>query len=272
MLASQKQESVCTCLWRRLLPRWSVSNSQQRETRFRRLASNSSRKQRLNLSTLFLNSYSPRTYFFQNLSYQLSYNYNISVGFSWRDYTIIEELGVGVNKFLLSNESVLQAPPANASLRPAEIFNNITLIANCHKKESTHHSGRGYTVEAKRVIFYPVHNLLRANMKDTADVIKTFTEFNEAIWEALKEGNVFVHCLAGVHRAACVAVSHYLWRYYKLGHKHLSADVPAIYESLASRRPGVVALSYLSLVRVWEEHLRKQTQQWRPCRMWECNK
>jgi hypothetical protein len=180
----------------------------------------------------------------------LRYGYN-STGFSsFRDYTIIDELGIGTNKFLLCSENVLTAPPRNAELRPDFLFDNITLIVNCHKKEKP---GRKYTVNSKKVVYYPIHSLLGAD--DTEEILQTFNTFNENIWEALKEGNVFCHCLAGVHRAACVAVSHYLWRYHKLGHTHLPCDISSIYQSLASRRPGVAPLSYVSLVRTWERHL-----------------
>lgn len=124
----------------------------------------------------------------------MRYGYTNPKGYgSFRDYTVIEELSVGVNKFLLSSESVLQAPPANAALRPQELFTNITLIANCHKKEITHQNGRPYTVEAKKVIFYPIHALLRSAVDNPAEVIQIFEQFNESIWEALKEGNVFCH-------------------------------------------------------------------------------
>lgn len=212
---------------------------------------------------LFPNSYPLGTIFsFFELTVNFRYGYDKMAGFSsWRDYTVVEELGVGVNKFLLSSEGVLQAPPANAAHRPPELFNNISLIANCHKKEISHKQGKGYTVQPKKVVFYPVHALLRTQMDDQKEIIQTFETFNEAIWEGLKEGNVFVHCLAGVHRAAAVAVSHYLWRYYKLGHKHLSSDVNGIYDSLAKRRPGVAPLSYITLVRIWEDHLKKSTQE-----------
>jgi protein-tyrosine phosphatase len=116
--------------------------------------------------------------------------------------------------------------------------------------------GAGYNVEAKKFIYFPVHDLLRN--RDAREIVETFRNFNEAIWEGLQSGNVFCHCLAGVHRAACVAVSHYLWRYYKLGHTHLTSDIAKIYKSLSSRRAGVAALGYLELVKVWEAHLRSQ--------------
>ena len=44
-------------------------------------------------------------------------------------------------------------------------------------------------------------------MNDANDAIQ------EAIWAQLQRGTVAVHCLAGIHRAACIVACHYLWRY-----------------------------------------------------------
>lgn len=88
--------------------------------------------------------------------------------------------------------------------------------------------------------------------------MEVLTKFNEAMWEGLQKGSVVVHCLAGVHRAACVVVSHFLWRYYKQGHTYLSPDIAAIYECLGKRRYGVAPLDYVSLVKQFEEHLKSQ--------------
>jgi len=50
-------------------------------------------------------------------------------------------------------------------------------------------------------------------------------------------------------------VSHYLWRYYTLGHKHLLHNIQAIYTHLASIRRGVAPLSYVTLVQEYENIL-----------------
>ena len=106
-----------------------------------------------------------------------------------------------MNKIILSSESVLQTTaPHILESRPPEIFGNISLIVNCHKKEITHNQGRKYSVDPKKVIFHPIHGLL-SKTGDEKEIIQVFQEINEAIWEALKTGNVFIHCLAGVHRA-----------------------------------------------------------------------
>lgn len=66
--------------------------------------------------------------------------------------------------------------------------------------------------------------------------------------KAIQEGTVIVHCLAGVHRASAVTVSHYLYRHYALGHRHVCDDVPTLYENLAKIRRGVAPLGYKDMV------------------------
>jgi hypothetical protein len=50
-------------------------------------------------------------------------------------------------------------------------------------------------------------------------------------------------------------VSHFLWRYYTLGHQ-LPQDIPTIYKSLAARRRGVDPLSYVDIVIEFEKQLK----------------
>jgi protein-tyrosine phosphatase len=60
-------------------------------------------------------------------------------------------------------------------------------------------------------VAFPVHEL-GMSINDENQICEIFDMMNEAMWEGLQTGNVVVHCLAGVHRAACVVVTHYLWR------------------------------------------------------------
>jgi len=182
------------------------------------------------------------------------YNYK-----SYSDFTIIDELCIGANKFVLSNESVLTRKwnfsHRDGSLDTHPVFNNISLIVNCHKTETE--ARDQYIVKSKKVIYFPIHTLIGIlnSEEKKKKLIEIFNEINTEIWNALKTGNVIVHCLAGVHRAGCVTVSHFLWRNYFLNHKHIPNDVGFIYKSLASRREGVAPLSYAELLLVWELHL-----------------
>jgi hypothetical protein len=181
-----------------------------------------------------------------------SYGY----GSSYNSWTVIEELGLGTNKFVLCNEAILTTNDIRS--RPSYIFENASLILNCHKTEQE--GGGRYSVKAKAILYYPIHTLMAAAFRPGGEtkVIAVLKKFNEAIWEGLQTGNVFVHCLAGVHRAACVAVSHYLWRFYVLKHTHLSSDIQDIYSQLAERRPGVAALGYKIFVEMWQSYLDAQ--------------
>jgi len=172
-----------------------------------------------------------------------SYCYS-SEGF--HDYNIVEELCFGSNKLIISNEAILLAPPAS---RQALVFDNIALIVNCNLPQPP-----PYTVTPKKVICHPLHTLSRA--QGSSDPI--FYSINEAIWAGLQTGNVVVHCLAGVHRAACVVVSHALYRHYKLRHTHISNDIAELYRKLASIRRGVAPLGYLALVSSFRDSLEKQ--------------
>jgi hypothetical protein len=163
----------------------------------------------------------------------------------YQDYHIVEELCWGQNKLVISNESVLTAP---LSGRPS-VLDNISLIVNCNMA-----SPPPYTVKSQRVICHPVHAMSRA--RGASDF--KLAAINEDIWAGLQTGNVVVHCLAGVHRASCIVVSHALFRHYKLKHTHISSDIATIYTKLASIRKGVQPLGYLALVTSFREYLEKE--------------
>jgi len=166
------------------------------------------------------------------------------------DFTIIEELSVGNNKLILSNQSILTGPKNSQP----EFFSRIAAIINCHQTEEEALS-EPYTVNVQNRYYFPVHTLISRRTESQL----VFSRFNEAIWKNLQNGHVFVHCLAGVHRAAAVVVSHFIWRYYKLGHKYLPSDINEIYASLAKKRKGVAGLSYKKFVIEWKDYLMQET-------------
>jgi len=172
----------------------------------------------------------------------------------YNDYTIIEELAVGNHKVILSNASILESRKA---LTEPELGSSVALIVNCHQ---TLADCPKYAITPEKIVAFPVHCLGCGGADDKEQIIEVFTNFNEAIWDALQRGNVVIHCLAGVHRAACVTVSHYLWRHYNLGHTHISVGLGEIYRSLAERRAGVAPLDYISLIKDFAAHLKQQQQ------------
>jgi protein tyrosine phosphatase len=163
----------------------------------------------------------------------------------YQDYHIVEELCFGQNKLVISNESVLTSP---LSGRPS-VLDNVSLIVNCNMA-----SPPPYTVRTEKVICHPVHAMPRTRgASDTK-----LAAINEDIWAGLQKGNVVIHCLAGVHRASCIVVSHALFRHYKLQHTHISSDIATIYTKLASIRKGVQPLGYLALVTSFREFLERE--------------
>jgi len=163
----------------------------------------------------------------------------------YQDYHIVEDLCFGNNKLIISNESVLTSP---LSGRPS-VLDNLSLIVNCNMA-----SPPPYTVRAAKVICNPVHAMSRA--KGASDL--KLAAINEEIWAGLQTGNVVIHCLAGVHRASCMVVSHALFRHFRLKHTHISSDIASIYTKLASIRKGVQPLGYLALVTSFREYLEKE--------------
>merc|ERR1712117_992423 len=91
------------------------------------------------------------------------------------------------------------------------------------------------TEDKPKVIFQAVHQWFSLG----SDMNKTNDEIQEAMWEALQTGTVAVHCLAGIHRAACIVACHFLWRHYALGHTQLPSDARQIYSILKAARPAV---------------------------------
>ena len=80
-------------------------------------------------------------------------------------------------------------------------------------------------------------------------------DINRKMWAAVQEGSVAVHCLAGIHRAACIMACHFLYRHYCLGHTHIPADTRDIYRKMISVRPHV-SPAYEDILRGYEAHVK----------------
>ena len=84
------------------------------------------------------------------------------------------------------------------------------------------------------VIAHAVHNWWRAG---AAATVEHNDAIQRAIWRHLRGGgSVAVHCLAGIHRAACIVACHFLYRHHTLGHAEVPADAADIYAKLISVR------------------------------------
>lgn len=87
------------------------------------------------------------------------------------------------------------------------------------------------------------------------EINKKIDAINEAMWAAVQEGTVAVHCLAGIHRAACIMACHFLYRYYILGQKHIPHNTTDIYKKMISVRPHV-SPAYEDILRGYEAYLK----------------
>jgi len=176
-----------------------------------------------------------------------------------QNYDVIPDLSLGITqKLILCDEATLMR-----ALPDERIFEHLTLIVNCH--ENAVSPGK-YKVGACAVGKHPsvvcqaVHGW---HCRDTARINTRNDEIQRAIWENLQEGTVAVHCLAGIHRAACIVACHFLWRHYTLGHKHIPSDPVEIYRRLQAARPAVDP-AYEHVLRMYEAHLKKAAQGVRP--------
>mmetsp|Transcript_68854 Transcript_68854/g.149862 ORF Transcript_68854/g.149862 Transcript_68854/m.149862 type:complete len:325 (+) Transcript_68854:48-1022(+) len=169
-----------------------------------------------------------------------------------RNYSVIPDLSLGLTqRLILCDEATL-----TRSLPGEKIFDHLTLIVNCHERTASpgkYKVGICGTEKKPAIICQAVHNwhsLDNAGMNATNDQMQT------AIWEHLQSGTVAVHCLAGIHRAACIVACHFLWRYYILGHKDIPHDSEVIYSRLKAVRPAV-SPAYLHVLRSYEAHLKR---------------
>lgn len=151
------------------------------------------------------------------------------------NYSIIPDLCVGfTRRLILCNESTLCR-----SLPEERIFEYLTLIVNCHETgvpDDKYRIGSCSSDAKPRVVCQAVHQW---HSLDQADMNTRNDEIQEAIWEQLQKGSVAVHCLAGIHRAACIVACQYLWRHYALGMREVPNSKDEIYRRLKAVRPAV---------------------------------
>lgn len=165
------------------------------------------------------------------------------------NYSIVPWLSLGRSqRLILCDEATLKSP------RPQDpIFDTVTLIVNCHENAAT---AAKYKVGVKgdlEVVAHAVHTWFGGG---EASMLTKNDEMQRAIWSHLEGGgSVAVHCLAGIHRAACIVACHFLFRRYVLGHVDVPEDPEDIYRKLQSVRPHV-APAYEHVLRRYSEHVR----------------
>jgi len=169
-----------------------------------------------------------------------------------QNYDVIPELSLGLTqRLILCDEATLMK-----KLPDEKIFEHLTLIVNCHENAVTpdkYKVGACSSGKHPAVICQAVHGW---HGRDATGMNKKNDEIQTAIWEALQTGTVAVHCLAGIHRAACIVACHFLWRHYTLGHKEVPAKPAEIYRRLQASRPAVDP-AYEHVLRAYEIHLKK---------------
>lgn len=169
--------------------------------------------------------------------------------YRWSNYSVIPQLSIGNNKMILCDENTLCS-----QLPDDRVFDNLVLIVNCHENKcclTKYKVGTCSTNSPPAVICHAVHTWSRSfdSINRKCDEIQT------AIWQALQNGSVAVHCLAGIHRAACIVACQYLYRHYKVGQKRISANHDEIYRQMIAVRPAVspaythVLMSYEAFVK-----------------------
>jgi len=102
------------------------------------------------------------------------------------------------------------------------------------------------------VLCHAVHTWSRAsdNIEAKCD------EMQVAIWQGLQKGSVAVHCLAGIHRAACIVACQYLYRHYTLGHGQITDNHDEIYRQMKAVRPAV-SPAYTHVLMQYQAHLKR---------------
>jgi len=169
------------------------------------------------------------------------------------NYSVIPELSVGLTqRMILCDERTLclQVPEEL-------IFEHLKLIVNCHQvkvSEGQYKIGACSSQSPPQVICQAVHRWFSLGAED---MNRANDEIQEAMWENLQHGTVAVHCLAGIHRAACIVACHFLWRYYVLGHTDLPSEARQIYNRLQAARPAVEP-AYAHVLENYAAHLKRR--------------
>lgn len=152
---------------------------------------------------------------------------------NFTNYSVVPWLCLGrTQRVLLSDERTLTAE------HPSErIMRHVSLVVNCHEERcdaSKYKVGQDVSGGAK-VITEAVHKWYGGG-----STVEKNHAIQAAMWEHLQGGgSVAVHCLAGIHRAACIVACHFLYRHHVLGHAHVPGDTDDIYRKLQSVRPHV---------------------------------
>lgn len=166
------------------------------------------------------------------------------------NYSIVPWLCLGrTQALILTDEATL-----TRDLPREKIFDHLTLVVNCHEDKvniTKYRAGVHPDKPRPEVIANAVHRW-RAK---TAGTIEKNDAIQRAIWHHLQHGSVAVHCLAGIHRAACIVACHFLFRHYVLGHSHIPAQCSDIYAKLQSVRPAV-SPAYLDILRSYESYCK----------------
>jgi len=173
---------------------------------------------------------------------------------NWSNYSICPEVSIGPKqKIILCDETTL------CSVLPDEIiFETLVFIVNCHEERC---DPRKYKVGSctsdhpPEVICNAVHTWSWGG-PGAKEMNKTNHSIQEAMWKNLQKGTVAVHCLAGIHRAACIVACHYLYRYYHLGHKNIPHKPSDIYRCLKAVRPAV-SPAYTHVLENYQKFLTK---------------
>eukprot|EP00933_Yihiella_yeosuensis_P055710 TRINITY_DN5459_c0_g1_i2.p1 TRINITY_DN5459_c0_g1~~TRINITY_DN5459_c0_g1_i2.p1 ORF type:complete len:337 (-),score=41.98 TRINITY_DN5459_c0_g1_i2:114-1124(-) len=173
---------------------------------------------------------------------------------TWTNYDVIPDLSIGrTQRLILCDEATL-----TRDMPSEKIFEHLKLIVNCHEHrvaKGKYRIGSCSTEEHPAVICEAVHSWHAA---DTARMNEKNDAIQAAIWENLQHGTVAVHCLAGIHRAACIVACHFLYRHYVLGHTELPCDPKEIYRRLKAARPHVDP-AYAHVLKSYQTHLRRKT-------------
>mmetsp|Transcript_34020 Transcript_34020/g.102698 ORF Transcript_34020/g.102698 Transcript_34020/m.102698 type:complete len:312 (+) Transcript_34020:968-1903(+) len=170
---------------------------------------------------------------------------------TWTNYSVVPWLCMGrTQAVMLSDEETLCR-----DLPGEPIFQHLRLVVNCHQERP----GRAYQAgkpwmsgRPPDVVSHAVHTWFS---DQGARTNKKIDDINEKMWAAVQEGTVAVHCLAGIHRAACIMACHFLYRHYVLGHKHIPCDTADIYRKMISVRPHV-SPAYEDILRGYEKYLK----------------
>jgi len=172
----------------------------------------------------------------------------------YSNYSVVSECSLGhTQKLILCDEATL-----TRSIPQERIFEYLKLIVNCHEdnwKQGKYRIGSCSSAVHPRVICTALHKWNHRSLGNEQNELND--QIQVAIWEALQTGTVAVHCLAGIHRAACIVACHFLWRHYYLGHTHIPGDSPSIYCKLQAVRRHVTP-AYEHVLESYLRHLRSK--------------